>query len=277
MEFHEERRISDGKYPKVALNDEYVIVVHQRNFLKSVHYSLGKLRRNHSISWKRWPDNRESSFVCRGRLPAVAMHGDRVVITYETIFYSTYYRVGNVDRRAREIPWGEQTDLFETGTTETSVAINAETAVSTGRGLTKIKWRVGSFNEAGNAIEWNHENGHASLGFSPSVCIDAQGYIIMVWQTFTGRQLSYTNGRVDGQGGDKAIEWLQQFRHYDRGYNPTIALSSNNDYIIEEHETNGPLRHTLFCHTGILDKQLLNSTRGRSGRRGSRRGKGRRS
>ena len=47
------------------------------------------------------------------------------------------------------------------------------------------------------------------------------------------------------------VEW-QESRHYDFGYNPTIALSQNNGQVLEEHETN--IGHTLHLHTCRLDR-----------------------
>ena len=61
--------------------------------------------------------------------PAVAMHDNRVVMTYDCAYirHSTYYRIGAIKSQGRMmIDWGEQRRLFRSAVTETAVSISRE-------------------------------------------------------------------------------------------------------------------------------------------------------
>jgi hypothetical protein len=123
---------------------------------------------------------------------------------------------------------------------------------------------VGRFQEDGATIEWTNELRFDRIGFCPTICLDNDNYVIMVWQSFTLRQLSYDLGRIATHDhdivADQPIDWFaRSLRDYDYGYNPTIALSPNNGHVLEEHETNrASCRCTLHYHTGVLHKENKN-------------------
>ena len=260
VDFSESRLAGKGRYPKVAINNEnQVIQVHEGRFVRRIYYNVGVVD-NFRITW-----GQHSQYVCWGRFPAVAVHDNRVVMTYDCAYvrHSTYYHIGTIKSRGRmTIDWGERRRLFRSAVTETAVSISKEYAVATGRGWIRIKCRVGRFRQDGATIEWTNEIRFDRIGFCPTICLDNDHYIIMVWQSFTLRQLSYALGRIAIHDGhlvdDQPIDWHAR-RDYDYGYNPTIALSPNNGHVLEEHETNrATCRCTLHYHTGVLHKENKN-------------------
>ena len=196
-------------------------------------------------------------------LGAVAVHGDRVVVTYDcaSVFgsYTSYYYIGNFTTDRTGIQWEpKNAKLF--GATETSVAVNEQNIVVAGRGWKSIMCCVGQFH--GNAIEFNREIPLNHVGYCPTVCLDDDGYIIMVWQSTTLRKLNYVIANIPDPE-RPSITWPQHdsmvyIRSYDYGYNPTIAISPVGGHVIEEHETNFSLhRCRIHYHTGILEKSRL--------------------
>lgn len=255
VDFSESRLAGKGRFPKVALNNEnQVVQVHEGRFVRRIYYNIGVVN-NFRINW-----GHRSQYICWGRFPAVAMHDNRVVITYDCAYvrHSTYYCIGTIKSQGRmAIDWGEKRRLFRSAVTETAVSISKECAVAVGRGWIRIKCQVGRFREDGSSIEWTNELQFARIGFCPTICLDNDHYVIMVWQSFTLRQLSYALGRISAHNADQplSIDWFAS-RNYDYGYNPTIALSPNNGHVLEEHETNRVnCRCTLHYHTGVLHKE----------------------
>ena len=255
VDFSESRLAGKGRFPKVALNNEnQVVQVHEGRFVRRIFYNVGVLNNLH-INW-----GQHSRYVCWGRFPAVAIHDNRVVMTYDCAYirHSTYYRIGTIKSQGRvTIDWGDRRRLFRSAVTETAVSISKEYAVAVGRGWIRIKCPVGQFQEDGS-IDWMNEVRFDRIGFCPTICLDNDHYVIMVWQSFTLRRLSYVLGRIITHDADQpeiSIDWYAS-RDYDYGYNPTIALSPNNGQVLEEHETNrASCRCTLHYHTGILHKE----------------------
>ena len=251
--------LDKGRYPKVAINDNNrVVEVHEGRVHRCIYYHVGTIDvANKTINWH----GRVYS-LCQGRLPAVAVHGDRVVVTYDRAYgsYTSYYCIGNFNEDGTDIQWAEEDannrKLFSLhGIAETSVSINEQNIIVAGRGWNNIICRVGRFQ--GNAIHFTTEIPFDHLGYCPSVCLDIDGYIVMIWQSFTLRKLNYVTGNIQNPQ-DPTITWPRQapLTSYGYGYNPTIAISSDGTKVLEEHETNYANlgRCTLYYHTGILEK-----------------------
>ena len=276
VEFHEEKDAGTGMYPKVAIYNDYVVKVHEGRMLRRIYYDFGRLDETLCIAWKTHIHN--SPVIGSGRLPAVAVYGNRAVITYDsTIGYNTYYRIGTIDEQGKSVNWGEEHKLFQFGATETSVALNQQHVVSAGQGWTKIRYLIGRIIEQNRPHNeqnrphneqnrpHNEQNGshiqsllevkYDHIGYHLSLCMDNEGYIIMMWQS-RSRHLSYVNGQViiPQDPHHAHINWKEN-RHHGFGYNPVIAISTNNNHVIEEHETNVPLSLVLFYRTGVLQKQ----------------------
>ena len=258
MKMNEKTRCLDyGCYPKVAINNENrVVEVHEGRVLRQIYYHIGTIDvNNETVNW--YP---HVYTLCGGKYPAVAVHGDRVVITYDGAFgsYTSYYYMGNLTTDGTGIQWergGANHKLM--GATETSVAMNDRNIVVAGRGWNGIMCRVGRFR--GNAIEFTKEFPFTQLGhYCPSVCLNNNGYVLMVWQSTTLRKLKYiTTNIADPE--NPSITWPKndsiQTNEYDFGRNPTIAITPGGGRVIEEHETNCSLyRCRLYFRIGVLDK-----------------------
>ena len=254
--------LGNGRYPKVAINNEnHVVEVHEGRVHRYIYYHIGTIDANNKAV--DWHGHVHVHPLCEGRFPAVAMHGDRVVVTYDHAYgsYTTYYCVGNFTADGNDIEWGERNHkIFESyGAAETSVAINEHNIVVAGRGWFNIICRVGRFQ--GNAIVLTTEIPFSHKGYCPMVCLDNDGYIVMLWQSFTLRKLNYATGKIPNPQ-QPTIEWPHArhvpLRRYDYGYNPTIAISPDGTKVLEEHETNyAPYRCSLYYHTGTLEKPQL--------------------
>ena len=137
--------------------------------------------------------------------------------------------------------------------TETSIAINQECAVAAGRGWFRIKCQVGLFRENG-IINWSTEINYSHLHVCPSVRMDNDGYVIMVWQSVVLRRLSYANGRVTREQDQPpvSLKWHQS-RNFNIGYmySPSIALSPNNhqtiDSVFLQYFFNHYISSTYMC------------------------------
>ena len=269
--YREENEAGVGKYPKVAIYNDCVVKVHEGRMLRHIHYDFGRLDDMLCIVWKTQISN--SPRICSGRLPAVAVHGNIAVITYDSaIGYNTYYRIGTIDEQGESVNWSEEHKLFRFGATETSVALNQQYVVSAGRGYTKIRYLIGRIVEQnrpqieGNGHQ-NRRNDHRiesllevkynHIGYHPSICMNNEGYIIMMWQS-RSRRLSYVNGQVIVRQDPHppVIKW-DDVRNHGFGYKSVIALSADNNHVVEEHETNAPMNLALFYCTGVLQKQPI--------------------
>lgn len=266
VDLSEPKLLDTGRYPKIAINnDNRVVEVHEGRFLRRIFYRIGKVpplqagnahERPGRIDW---PDS--PHFLCWGRFPAVAVHNNRVLVTYDYAHarYTTHCCMGTIDENGMRITWHEckGTKLFTVDAVETSVAMNAERAVAAGRGWTNIVCAVGILQPPQvhqprqSPIQWTNEISFGHLGFYPSICLDEDNFVLMVWQSFTLRQLKYTTGKLQGNH----LVMKADNKGYDYGYNPTIALSPTQGKVVEEHETNLAIfRCTLYYHTGLLDK-----------------------
>ena len=250
--------IDAGTLPKVAVNDDNcVVVVHEGRLLRKIYHHIGTLD-GQRINWANC--NGKTAHVSWGKFPAVAIYDKRVVITFDSAIgkYSTHYYLGEIDPGHNKITWrAEKGTLFHSAATETSITVNGNYVLAAGRGWSDILYQLGQFDDGVNAgIRWFNEIQFNELGFCPNVCLDNDGYVIMSWQTFTLRRLSYVTGRVqnDGDQMPTSIRW-NNTKNYGFGCNPTIALRPNTGQVVEEHETNFAFRVlTSFLHyqVGLL-------------------------
>lgn len=272
IDLSEPRYLDHGRYPKVAINNNnHVVQVHEGRYLRRIFYRIGTVppvqpeNADERPGRINWPDR--SQLLDWGRFPAVAVHNNKVIVTYDSAYgvYSTKFCFGTIDEGGRNITWhpskGEK--LFSADAVETSVSMNAEHVVAAGRGWTSIVCKLGQFQEhqvpaqgqgqqrRPSPIQWINEIDFGRLGYCPTICLDEDSYVIMVWQSFSLRQLQYTTGTLQ----QDQLRLKPEFKNYGFGYNPTIALSPTEGKVVEEHETNrATFRCTLHYHTGQLDK-----------------------
>ena len=249
----EERLLDKGKFPMVAINNNdpaIVVEVHEGRILRRIYCRVGILNGQY-IDW----ELPKPKYLCFGRFPAVAIHENRVVVTFDSAHftYTTHYCMGVINPD-KTVNWKvTKGGLFSSGVTETSVTMNAEYVLAGGRGWTSIVYRFGQIQGDVARIEWLNEVRYNHIGYCPTISLDSDGCVIMAWQSLTLRRLSYVTGRVTQNG--TSIKWGCA-TPYDYGYNPTIAISPNNGRVLEEHETNfAPRRCTLHYHTAILQKE----------------------
>ena len=254
LKMREETRCLDyGCYPKVAINNRnQVVEVHEGRVLRQIYYHIGIVDiNNETVNW--YPC---VYILCGGKYPAVAVHGDRVVITYDRAFgsYTSYYYVGNFTTDGTGIQWEPGSANHKLmDATETSVAMNDRNIVVAGRRWSGIMCRLGRFR--GNSIEFTKEFPFTQLGYyCPSVCLNNDGYILMVWRSTT-RKLKYIATNI-ADPENPSITWPKNdsIRTNEYGCNPTIAITPGGGRVIEEHETIYPLYRCLYYCTGVLDK-----------------------
>jgi hypothetical protein len=252
----ETRRLDYGRYPKVAINNRNrVIEVHEGTVYRKICYNVGEIDNvRNKITW--YP---RVYTLCRGKYPAVAVHGDRVVITYDRAYgsYTSYYSMGNFTTDGNGIQWEPENAKNHKlmAATETSVAMNERNIVVAGRAWSGILCRLGRF--CGNAIEFTKEFPFNHLGYCPTVCLNDDGAVLMVWQS-TPRKLKYVATNIPDPE-NPSITWPKhdptQSYKYDSGYNPTVAISPVGGHVIEEHDPNYALyRCRLSYRIGVLEK-----------------------
>ena len=258
--------LGDGTYARVAINNKNTVVeVHEYPslYFKKICYRVGVLNtETDTIAW-----DESGSELGWGRFPAVALSNeDVVVIVYESArlgSYDTFYRVGTIttetDGGRKKIgTWSVERRLFHEQVNELSLTMNKKgcLVVAGRRRSHQICLSVGGLvraaeNSDAYTIRWSTPqfNPH-SIGCCPAVSIDDQGYIVLVIQTYWGRQLFYQVGKVDQDHNTVA---LGERNNYDQGCYPTIVLC-NNHHFLEEHETNFsfPRGHRLFYHVGEI-------------------------
>ena len=99
-------RYDYGLYPRVAINNHGTIVeVHESQVQRNLYYHVGVVNTfSQKIEWG------ESRYYDSGLAPAVALLDDNTVISVHQTSafgsYATYYRVGSVDVKHKNITWG---------------------------------------------------------------------------------------------------------------------------------------------------------------------------
>ena len=246
-----ERRplVGSGKFPKVAINDDNLVVeVHEAVFTRDIYFNFGVLD-DQRVEWQ---NKISATYLAPGRFPNVAVRGRRVIVTHDRarFLYQSYYRIGTINERGTTIGWSNQMPLFpQSGISETSVSLNDEFAVAVGHGWSRILCIVGRIQDNGADIEWTNEIEFDCNGYWPSVCLDNADRTIMVWQSLFGRRLGYAEGTIVQDDQQLMINWEER-RNYDYGCNPTVTLAPHNGQVVEEHETN--FGRSLHIHVGKL-------------------------
>ena len=260
-----------GRFPKVAINnDNRVVEVHEGAYTRRVYYRIGRIEvpRNGIPVNCNWEGD-SSELLDWGRYPAVAIHGNRVMVTYDSSYFrnNTYYRIGTINANGMRIDWGRSNVLFnDASAAETSVAMNAEYVVAVGRGWSNFVCLIAQMRNvdpegapdyrlhARRRINCNH------VGVSPNICLTADRHIILVWQSRPLRHLQYSIAVAENPQ-ERAITFDRRKKDFnnDYGYNPSMSISPNGRYVLEEHESNiSKIRSTLHYHTGSLDRGAEN-------------------
>ena len=99
-------RYDYGLYPRVAINNHGTVVeVHESQVQRNLYYHVGVVNTfSQKIEWG------ESRYYDSGLAPVVALLDDNTVISVHQTSafgsYATYYRIGTVDVKLKNITWG---------------------------------------------------------------------------------------------------------------------------------------------------------------------------
>lgn len=230
--------ISDGHYPKVAINDSKVVVeVHKSEVWSTLWYSIGTLdERTKEINWS----EKDHALGSGGCNPAVALSNDGTVIVAYEQGNKTFYHVGEVKKNATEITWHSSGagELFDIPTKEPSISMNEKglmvvAAKASGIMSDKIVFHVGKL-EKNHSITWKDFDLALSedmCGCGPVVAINKQNHIISVHMSDRFRKLYVVYGVINVD--TKRIEWSEQGKplEYDTGSYPAVTLNSKGQVV----------------------------------------------
>ena len=239
--------ITNGHYPKVAINDTGVVEVHKSQLWNTIWYRIGTLDKSKKeIIWSK-DDHRLRYTGCN---PAVALSNNGTVIVAYEQGERIFYCVGKVNRDATEIAWqgAEAGKVFSIPTKEPTICMNdnglvvvaAETCSPISRN--KIVFCIGTMDRS-NVIMWREIDQVASekmRGCSPVVAINNNNHIISVYMSSILRKLYVTYGVItSADETNKKIKWsVEGEPHYDTGVYPTVTLN-NGGQVVRMREENG--------------------------------------
>ena len=230
--------ISEGHYPKVAINDSKVVIeVHKSELWKTLWYSIGTLdEQTKEIKWS----EKDHALGSGGCNPAVALLNDGTVIVAYEQGEKTVYRVGEVKKDATEIAWHSSGagELFDIPTKEPSISMNEKglvvvAAKASGIMSDKIVFHVGKL-EKNHSITWKDFDLALSedmWGCGPVVAINKQNHIISVHMSDRFRKLYVVYGVINVD--KKRIDWGEQGKplEYDTGSYPAVTLNSKGQVV----------------------------------------------
>lgn len=230
--------ITKGHYPKVAINDNRVVVeVHKSQVWNTIWYRVGTLDKDkREINWAEH-DHRLRNAGCN---PAVALTNDGTVIVAYQHDNKTYYCIGKVNRDTTEILWqgAGAGQPFSIPTKEPSISVNENglvvvAAEACGIRRNSVVFCVGTKDNQ-NSITWSEMDQAAAenmRGCCPVVAINKQNQIISVHMSNSFRKLFMKYGVVKTD--TKRIEWSVQGKplEYDTGIYPSITLNSKNQVV----------------------------------------------
>ena len=228
--------INEGHYPKVAVNDNKVVVeVHKSQMWDTLWYRVGTL--NEQTKEIKWSE-KDHSLEKGGRNPVVALSNDgTTVVAYEQ-GDKTYYCVGEVNKEVTEITWQNSVagELFSIPTKEPSISMNEKgLVVAAAAEAHGIVFHVGTL-EKNHSITWKDFDLALSddlRGCSPVVAINRKNHIITVYTSsrFSLRKLYVIYGVINTDR--KRIEWSGQGKplDYDTGSYPAVTLNSKGQVV----------------------------------------------
>ena len=237
-----------GLYPRVAINDHGTVVeVHQRRFHRDIYYRVGTVNNQ---PWRiLWGNSQK---YADGLAPAVALLDDNTVISVHQTnalgSHTTYYRVGTVDVKNKNITWGESTPYGQGR--ELALTANQNTVVEVHKAVlgNSLHHCVGQVKSEMRTIDWGEDTVYGE-GRTPSVSINSMGHVLEVHTSFTLRRLYRTIGLVDTE--TQTLNWVHSSLQYDMGTYPSVCLNDNDDKnVVEAHESN--FGTSIWCRTGTL-------------------------
>lgn len=116
-----------------------------------------------------------------------------------------------------------------------------------------IWYHVGKLD--GTNVVWGGSQGAGLNGYWPTVIMNQQGYVVVVWsnnQYRSGSEQYYRVGKLNINGDqNQSIQWLTGSNHWDGGFHTSLAIN-NNGVIVSVHESNSNSNHNLYYRRGHL-------------------------
>ena len=172
-----------------------------------------------------------------------------------------YTRVGILEPSRKAIMWKcekQEISAPMPSFKEVSIAISPSKDVVIAYRLTYMKLccQVGKITTAAfddQCIEFYSEASDVNIrGFHPSVTINQQGHIILMYQSTTLRKIMLHTGIIQARGLSGGIKWKDDMvaDHVDYGCYPVVTLADTGIFI-EVHGTN--FGTSLFYRAGRLE------------------------
>lgn len=257
VEWQSENKIElDGNCtcPSVAATNEGVIILAYVKDGSQCHYVVGK-REDNLVDW-----SCHSTAIDDGSHVSVGLHvGENshtltVMFAFVSAASRGYTRVGKLEPGQRIIDWdGDKREICNsTKFKKVSIAIspNQENMIAIAYQLgpmllTKIHCQVGKLiTSTANSryIEFYPARDDGIKGWHPSVTINKDGYIMMAYQSFIGRNLKCHSGIVQRGHLSAEIIWKEAIADcFGEGCYPTVFLTdmqSLSGVFIELHGVN---------------------------------------
>ena len=255
LEWTEEKDVDSGEHGSVAINNaNEVVVVYEHARLRNLVYKVGRLDGN-TVTWG------DVKSLDNGRNPAVAINdAHTVVVAYQhALFYGIHYRIGRIDERQKIITLNPDAvpsprpKLFSSNAEHVTIAMNREGYFVAAASSRNVIVCVGKVIPDMGDIEGKVQTSTGTSGSTPAISINNENNVILVQRSKVARHLSYREGVLSIEDGNRGIKWTCDKQNYGLDCNPSIVLSNNGDFL-EEHETNftafGVVGCKLYYRTG---------------------------
>jgi len=267
--FNDYSQYDHGWAPAVAMNNKFVIEVHQSEGANTLWYHVGQLQfssgQQNVIHWL----SSSATQYDNGATPAIALNNKNEVLEVHGASsgggiapVALYYRRGHL--AGSSIVWDTPSIEFAAGLAP-SAAINdnSEAVVVYGQG-TSLYYMAGTISlpqaksPSGAAppslpFPTFSKPGRYDNGVTPRVAINNAGVVIEVHQSEGAKTLWYHTGRITTQGASRDVSWSDSTQ-YDNGVTPNIALNNEN-HVMEIHQSDG--QQALYIHRGTVNAITL--------------------
>lgn len=239
-----------GRYPSVAINDNDVVVeVHQSGSLlwplkDKLWYNVGKISGNSIVDW----DEDIAEKYDSGQTPSIALDNSNWCVEVhkepgeDDDDNRLWYRVGKVNVNSKSIDWkkydGDKSHPYDWGFYP-QVALNNKGIVMEVHEVpvgeaSQIHYKVGKLNKGENRVEWNWNATAVTMGYSPSVAIADDGFVVI---TYSREGILYKRvGVIEVEGNSLFQSWYLDEPDFDTGNGPSVAVAFDASLAIQTHQ-----------------------------------------
>lgn len=248
-----------GKYPKVAINDDKMVVVAftvESVFSSNIKYTVGSFKHKTSVRWA------TPSEACTGSNPSIAISGDTVILVYCNSSSDILYKLGQLSSSSMAINWTPE-HVAANNARYPSVALNnaAFVLLYTDRYSSRLKTIVGEIKgctavvgEIQDDSERKTNSDDAYEGHYPAVCMFDDHSIIAAHERGGAafRKLFIRSGKVNIT--KKVVKWNEaRAGCLVPGAQSSVSVVNNNEkQFVEVHSTNRLGGCTLWYEVGSL-------------------------